>query len=625
MESRSPAGNPTSDPSAQAATAQGRRWWARVLIILVLVAFFAPAYMRHAWLSASGWMNDDARQQIWPLLRFYDDLLLPNDLVADYYLACLPAGFTGLYRLLSPFDPRAVSKVLPYVLLAVTAVSAWRAARRLRGPAAGWATLALVLGAQVYLARSAGGLPRSFAFPVLALMLFAVARGKPMRGALATLLGALFYPAAGVVCGLTLAAWLLLPAKLRGNAETWGLGRRTGLLLATAVASIGVLVPTYSSSQSWGPVLRPSDAVEYPELSAEGRYTYEDRTDHPFSLQAAKNFVEAPLAGLGGEWDPSRSGLRMNLRAVAALALLAAGATGFGLLARTSAPARRVLLLPLAAVVGYVLSALAAPLLYIPSRYQLYPLAVSAVVIVPAGLAHLATLVVRSGDQRRTQSLVLLATAGLYLLFFSAYRLSFGENAGVSLSPLSTAGIEPPRRDHAEVMAFIRELPATTVIAGWPGDLDGVPYQTARTALVTRETHQAFHRKYTDLMRARAKAVIAALYDTDPNAAAVRRLSQDFGVTHLVVNTRMYDGSGVPRYFAPFDADLAAAREAVGRKTPIVRSAGFQALTQVFPIGDSGVEGERPDWVILDLTKLPPLARRSAASQPMPAEAPSGP
>ncbi|MDB5297917.1 MAG: putative rane protein, partial [Phycisphaerales bacterium] len=115
--------------------------WSSLLVLLGLVAFFAPVYARHVRLSADpGVFNDDARQQVWPLLRYYDDRLFPTDAIADYYLACLPAGYRWLYAgLAQAADPRAVSKWLPYVLLAVTVWCAARAARRLRGPAAGWA------------------------------------------------------------------------------------------------------------------------------------------------------------------------------------------------------------------------------------------------------------------------------------------------------------------------------------------------------------------------------------------------------------------------------------------------------------------------------------------------------
>jgi hypothetical protein len=48
----------------------------------------------------------------------------------------------------------------------------------------------------------------------------------------------------------------------------------------------------------------------------------------------------------------------------------------------------------------------------------------------------------------------------------------------------------------------IAELPADSVIAGWPGkEIDNVPYVSRRAALLTFETHQVFHKQYADVMR----------------------------------------------------------------------------------------------------------------------------
>src|SRR5690606_1750538 len=139
-----------------------------------------------------------------------------SDVVADYYLDGMPAGYAGLYRVLGQWDPRSVSKVLPYALTALTVGAAVRAGRRPRVPPGGGAAAGGGLGAGVCMDRAAGGRARSFAFRVLALMLLALAGGRPVVGALATVLGALFCPAAGVVCGLALGGWLLL---FRGTAR----------------------------------------------------------------------------------------------------------------------------------------------------------------------------------------------------------------------------------------------------------------------------------------------------------------------------------------------------------------------------------------------------------------------
>jgi hypothetical protein len=112
-------------------------------------------------------------------------------------------------------------------------------------------------------------------------------------------------------------------------------------------------------------------------------------------------------------------------------------------------------------------------------------------------------------------------------------------------------------------------LPATAVIAGFPGEaIDNVPYLTRRAAFITRETQMPFHAEYTLSQRARTRALIAAYFagGSDP----LRRLRDDFRVTHLLVDRRHFERR--PTYFAPFDGDIARAFDAAHAQ------GGFAAL-----------------------------------------------
>jgi hypothetical protein len=607
--------NPSPEPLARTAAAAppaGGRWWATLLVAVALFLFFAPAYLRHMALSGDpNWFNPDAGQQIWALLRYHDGRLFQNDVVAEYYLATFPVGYRTLYAVLGPvWDARGLSKVLPYLLLAATAWAAGRAARRVRGPAAAWATVALCLGASIYLSRMAGGLPRSFAFPLLAVAALALCRGKPLLLAGTTVVAGALYPSAAVVTGLALAGWLLMPGRWLGKADEWGWGRRLIVLAVAAGLTVGMLLPTLLASADYGPLLRPSDVGQYPELSSTGRYHDEDRVDEGFSARAVRNFINAPLAGIGGEWDPSAAaGLTVSPRLVYLLLLAALGLAGFGLLVRTSPPARRLLLLPAAGIAAYLVAVPLVPLLYLPTRYQLYPLALAALIIVPTGLAHLATAVIRHTDQRRTQALALLAAVGPYVLLFSAWDVVGPGSRG--LSNLSSAGLTRHEDDHAAAYAFLMTLkPQSTLLAGWPEDLSDVPYVTGRSVLLTRDAHHTLHKLYADLTRGRMNRLVGALYGADVkdlvslqsvDGAAVLRALQaaDLGstsatVTHLVINPSLLYGPNPPTHPIPsIDATVRASRLALGNKTPAPLQAGLKVVFSQ--------PGE--DWVVIELPK----------------------
>lgn len=580
----------------------GSRRWPGLLVLALMGAFFLPLYVRHAVLASDpSTLNASARQQFWPLLRYYNDQLFHSDPIADYFVASFPVGFKAVYMTAgSLIDPRLLGRILTYVLLGITAFAVARAAMRIRGPAAGWGAAALCLGATLYLDRMTGGLPRAFAFPFLAVGMLALARGKPLLMAGVVALSAGFYPVVSVVTGLALAVWLLLfPAAMRGKAETWSFPRR---LLTTAVAgalAIAFVLPTMLAVAQWGPTLGGASADEYPELT-EGPYQSEDRSTGAFSLQALKNFAEAPLAGLGGEWNPGDTELQRSPRQIALMVLLALGVAGFALLVRPSPPARRVLLLPAAAIAAYLLAAMLAPWLYLPARYQLFPLAIAALVIVPSGIAHLATVVIKHRDQRRTQALVMFATVGLFVLIFAGYRYAPGESPVIRPGPLATAGLDTRPSEHGEAYRFIAALPPRSKIAGWPADLDGVQYFTGQGALATRDGHQTFHRDYADLMRKRVQAVIDALYDS--SARSLVRLRDEFGATHIVISRDLY-GPKPPDYFAPFDKYVKESHATLaGQKPAALREADRAAVYP--PTRDADRTFANENWLILDLNRI---------------------
>jgi hypothetical protein len=138
--------------------------------------------------------------------------------------------------------------------------------------------------------------------------------------------------------------------------------------------------------------------------------------------------------------------------------------------------------------------------------------------------------------------------------------------------------------------AAIAALPPGAVVAGWPDEtIDSVPYLSRRSALVARETHKPFHLHFTELMRERLRALIAAHYATEP--AALHALRERYGVTHLLLDRRNLEAS--PLYFAPFEAEARAAFEA-GRP----RGFALQRLPSSAVVGTFG------DYQLVQLSRL---------------------
>ena len=116
--------------------------------------------------------------------------------------------------------------------------------------------------------------------------------------------------------------------------------------------------------------------------------------------------------------------------------------------------------------------------------------------------------------------------------------------------------------------------------------MNDLPSLSHRRALLTLETHQAFHLGFAEEMRRRMRALLDAYFDT--TGAALAQLRDAFGVTHLLVDTTHF-GSTPPPYFAPFDewtrmAHAKARAEGVDGLFHEVRRGGG--------VGDVGLEGD---------------------------------
>ncbi len=509
-------------------------------VLIVLLAAFGPTLVGHVRLASDPFrFADDARILIPPLYRSEDPSLFPGDPVTDYYLAGLPDAPRLLYGALAPvIGPQALSKALPYVLFLGALVCLGFAARRLGGNAALLGALALALGSAHVLGRMVGGLPRAFALPLLLGGVLCLVLGRPLALAVLAVIAAAFYPVSGLLLGLSLFGFFLLPEKERGPAAAFSWRRRIAVLGLTALGMGLVVLPGVLRLRAYGPAIDASLVRGFPEAGEYGRFDPVDRPPFP----ALPKAMAAPLtATFVGDGTPLVS--PTNLRAHGTLAcfvILVVATGGFVVLAKRRVEARRLLVFVAVLVVAHTLSLFVTPRLFLPERYVAYGVPAFALLVVPAAFSFL------SDHARRALRFVPLAWNVAVLALVGAH--------GASWSGL-TVLVPPAERPLYETIAA---LPNESIIAGWPGyAIDNVPYLSRRTAFLTRETHMPFHVGYTALMRERMRALVAAYYAGD--LAPLSRLHRRYGVTHLIVDPRDFV-SPAPT-FAPFDADTRAAFE----------------------------------------------------------------
>jgi hypothetical protein len=182
---------------------------------------------------------------------------------------------------------------------------------------------------------------------------------------------------------------------------------------------------------------------------------------------------------------------------------------------------------------------MATPYMYIPARYFMFSLPFLITLIFPWSLYALLKSITGLRSSSKRHCAAFLAVIGLYLLLF-------GGRGNVAFSE---PGLNPSEK---RLFDAIASLPKEALIAGWPvGQLRKVEYVTRRNVFLTGDLHQVLHVTFLQAMRKRMDAVFDAYLTTGP--APLIRLRDQFGVTHLVVETRDFtDANHPPEYFAPW-------------------------------------------------------------------------
>ncbi len=557
-----------------------------LVAVLVFAFVFGPSLVGHMRNAMDPLVfNDDVRQQIFPFFKYIDGGPTSKDVAGDYQLDLMPVGFKLLYRTLMPvIDPEPLSKALPYACLLAMLIGLGMAGWRLGGPLVACATLALALQTPVFLERIMGGMPRGFAFPLIALGLWALTAGKARALAVLVVIGQAFYfVTAAVLCLMLGALLFLVPRSDRGEASEWSVRRRVSVIALVCALSGALAVPVELVMRPWGRLLGPGQAGDYPEAGPGGRYDPADMAplDRRPSVHAVFTEIRQQAGrALRGGGPPLIASVRNAARGqevVIADALLVLVALGLVPLAMRHPGARRGLALGFAGIGGFVLAQVFSPFLYVPQRYLVYTLPLFIVAFLPASGAAIAQAV----SPRRWAPGARAAGATLA--------------TGVALLCLGgrgdpTTGYTVTLDPAVHIYEFLGGLPKDALVAGWPGGpIDNVPYVSRRRAFVTRENHLAFHERYVVEMRLRMRSLIRAYYDTD--AQGLKDLRERFGVTHLIVDAK--DLSMPPTYFAPFDRDVTRLwQEARGR--PFASQAAIGKAT-VFHEGT---------LTVLDLSKL---------------------
>lgn len=555
-----------------------------VVLALAFWWVFGSTFLEH-WSAGTNPLryHDDARIQVFPFYRYFEPEAWKNDYLGDYALSLIPIGHRLLMMTLGTFVPADVIGVyLGYATYILTLVIVAYAARRLVGSWAGWVSAAIMVSSSLLMERVVSGLPRAFAFPVMALALLWTIEGRTQRLAVLVVVAAAFYPVVGVACGVILAVLLLgLPEADRGDASHWSLKKRAVVLALTAAVSMVALVPTMMATAPYGPRVKNTEFATYPEAGDQGTHGTEDRPPYPALLEEVQPMMMRTIIGEG---RPISAAVRDSARRwdkILVDATLILTVLGLAVAARRSGrdDIRRLAAFAAGAALAHVVARLGAPYFYAPSRYLLYALVPGLAVAIPAGLHALATG--PSGHVARPWLHHALA-AGLALAVLLALGGQGSTTRGLTIHV---------NDDDAKLYRTIGELPPDVLIAGWPDDpMSNVPYVSRRRALMTGEMHLGYHVGYLLEIRRRLQLFMDAYFasSTEP----IFKLRDELGVTHLFVELKHLQGS-TPGYMPPIGAYARGVADAN-------RNAGFELLRQL----DRATVARNQRFVLIDISKL---------------------
>jgi hypothetical protein len=469
-----------------------------VLAAVAVLGEFWPA-LTNPW-----YVYDDARQHVFWTYRYQDPSLFPGDLYADVFSALAPTGYHALYWVLARVgDPLTASRWLGPGLAAVMLWYAWRLGRAMEPRWGGFLTALLLMP---YLYTLGGGLPRSFALPLLVPHLYFVTTARMAKASAVLVLEALLYPQVFLL-GVGVQALAVARAAFRGPL-------RRPLALFLVGAAVGGVSPAsryfVERPAALGPMVTWAEARRAPEFQPGGRVEFFD--PDPFAF-----WVKGSRSGLG--WNK-------GVPQVVALAILLAFLLGRGI--RRTPPVVVDTLL-----VSGALFAAAHLLLFrihLPNRYVRWTLPLAAVLFVAAHARPLA--------ERLRRRAPALGRAWPYLArgrWGAALVLLVGVAAG-------SRWVTPPRPTPPEVIGlhqYLRTLPPDALVAGKSAVLAAVPLLDRRRVLEDREFAQAYFTGYYREVMRRTEARRSAWRAESPEA--LTRFCREFGVTHLLVDRRAGD------------------------------------------------------------------------------------
>ncbi|MCC6547886.1 hypothetical protein IT570_12040 [Candidatus Sumerlaeota bacterium] len=481
----------------------------RAELVLQLLVFIGGVllcahYLRHEFDNPYSIAGDVAQHSYW-MVKYHDGALFRNEFYSTYARSLSTPGLEAIYWVGTlAASPQRVGKTLSVIIFGLTGWLFYLIGKAIHNHATGFLMLYLWLGFPNHTDEIDGGLHRSFAFPLLALFVYLLAKRRMGWIPWLMAVGLLIYPPAVLMMVAALPIFALFDWK-----HTRGLFRGSRALSGWCAVIAAALV-VYTMRQLFkpdflGPMMTGQEMAEDPRFTIGGRSPYLPFETLWNTLRVYAFNSNEPMIGFCA-WIL----LLVPIRLLQGRRLL-----------REIAP---FLALGLASIALFELAKAIHFRLYIPRRYlQFSPVIVGAAMLALAAAAVLPFL-----RWKWLQAVLVLAVIGLIMKDSQGDYQRFFKDG--KYDQKGASGLFRHLR---------KETPKDALIAASPKFSDAISVFASRATLLKYELSHPWYKNYRAEIEQRARDYYALVYAH--TADDIRPIRDKYGIDYFILDPAQYD------------------------------------------------------------------------------------
>lgn len=454
-------------------------------------------------------INDDNLQHTIVYNIYKNPELLNTSYSIKYYLDMSPIGYKYIFSISKLLNIEIIvfSKIIAISLYIITLIITFFLGKNFDKDIGGIIMVSLYSISLTFIDKIAGGLPRAFAYPLVALFLLGIFSQNLKITCCSFIASALFYPPLLLNFSIVLLINVMLTYKLNGFKK-----QDFFILSITIISSLCFLTPTILKSYYYGGYFAPNEYGILPELNPNcGRISIKADTYQSIP------FVDLLLVELMNIFHIQNPYIIYFLSTISIIGLI---------ISYKKLQIKLIMLIFTSTTLAFYISQFFYPKFYIPSRNLTFflPFLFFSTII---------NFIIEFAKKVK-----------LYLVYFFIIL-------GLTLIATPYYGYNYDFREYKDLFNEIKKTPKSAIIAGLPDPiLDGVQLFGERAILVGYETFAPFHKNYLLSQRRKMIDNIELLFTE--NKDDFNKLIKKYKITHILIPKNFPDRLETYQLFCPY-------------------------------------------------------------------------